>query len=126
MSDRIAQLHKELGKARIKDRERAKHLTKIRPLVADLTTIEDSEKKRHWLKIAEAIDEAINGGLAVTDHELRGLLAPLTKQIPTNSKYPEGFRTVLAEYEAAAKLAAAAEKSAASDAEEVPASIEAE
>lgn len=97
LSDRIRQCEKELGKAKIKDRERSKHMAKIRPLVRDLETTGD--KADQWLQIADAVDEAVNSGLPVTDQELRNLLSPLLRSIPKNSKYPEGFQTVLSEYE---------------------------
>ncbi len=95
--DRIRQCEKELGKAKIKDRERSKHMAKIRPLVRDLETAAD--KGDQWVQIADAVDEAVNSGLPVTDQELRNLLSPLLRSIPKNSKYPEGFMTVLSEYE---------------------------
>jgi hypothetical protein len=95
--DRIRQCEKELAKAKIKERERSKHMAKIRPLVRDLETTND--KADQWLQIADAVDEAVNSGLPVTDQELRNLLSPLLRSIPKNSKYPEGFQTVLSEYE---------------------------
>jgi hypothetical protein len=95
--DRIRQCEKELAKAKIKDRERSKHMAKIRPLVRDLETT--SDKADQWLQIADAVDEAVNSGLPVTDQELRNLLSPLLRSIPKNPKYPEGFQTVLSEYE---------------------------
>lgn len=95
--DRIRQCEKELAKAKIKDRERSKHMAKIRPLVRDLETAAD--KGDQWVQIADAVDEAVNSGLPVTDQELRNLLSPLLRSIPKNSKYPEGFMTVLSEYE---------------------------
>ncbi len=104
--DRIRQCEKELGKAKIKDRERSKHMAKIRPLVRDLETTND--KADQWLQIADAVDEAVNSGLPVTDQELRNLISPLLRSIPKNSKYPEGFMTVLSEYEHSAMPAPAA------------------
>ncbi len=95
--DRIRQCEKDLGKAKIKDRERAKHMAKIRPLVRDLETAGDQGDQ--WMQIATAVDEAVNTGLPVTDQELRNLLSPLARSIPKNSNYPEGFQTVLTEYE---------------------------
>jgi hypothetical protein len=100
--ERIQQCTKEVGRARIKAKERAKHMSTIRPLIKEVAELADSEKKSHWLKIANAVDEAVNGGLAVTDSELRALLLPLVSNIPNSSKYPEGFQTVLREYEQAA------------------------
>jgi hypothetical protein len=110
LSDRIRQCEKELGKAKIKDRERSKHLAKIRPLVRDLETTND--KADQWLQIADAVDEAVNSGLPVTDQELRNLISPLLRSIPKNSKYPEGFQTVLTEYEHSAMPAPVASGSA--------------
>lgn len=98
--DRIRQCEKELAKAKVKDRERSKHLANIRPLVRDLETTAD--KADQWRQIADAVDEAVNSGLPVTDQELRNLLSPLLRSIPKNSKYPEGFQTVLSEYEQSA------------------------
>ncbi|MDX1963810.1 MAG: hypothetical protein SFX18_11690 [Pirellulales bacterium] len=99
LRDRIVQLDKELGITRKKDRDRAKHLSKVRPLVRDLATLGEDQKRDQWQAIAHAVDDAINGGLPVTDSELRALLSPFLRQIPGNPDYPEGFSTVLREYE---------------------------
>lgn len=113
--DRIRQCEKELGKAKIKDRERSKHMAKIRPLVRDLDTT--SDKADQWLQIADAVDEAVNSGLPVTDQELRNLISPLLRSIPKNSKYPEGFQTVLSEYEHSAMPAPIASGTSIADAD---------
>lgn len=114
--DRIRQCEKELAKAKIKDRERSKHMAKIRPLVRDLETTND--KADQWLQIADAVDDAVNSGLPVTDGELRNLISPLLRSIPKNSKYPEGFLTVLSEYEHSAMPAPVASGSSIADDED--------
>jgi len=113
LSDRIRQCEKELAKAKVKERERSKHMAKIRPLVRDLETA--SDKADQWLQIAEAVDDAVNSGLPVTDQELRNLISPLLRSIPKNSKYPEGFQTVLSEYEHSAMPAPVASGSSIAD-----------
>jgi hypothetical protein len=92
-------LERELTIAKKKDRERAKLLSKVRPLIRDLGLVDDASRNSHWLLVANAVDEAINSGLPVTDSELRSLLSPLVRQVPTGQSYPEGFLTVLSEYE---------------------------
>jgi hypothetical protein len=99
LSDRVRLLERELTIAKKKDRERAKLLSKVRPLIRDLAMVEEANRGSHWHLIANAVDEAINSGLPVTDSELRALLSPLVRQVPTGQSYPEGFLTVLSEYE---------------------------
>ncbi len=113
LSDRIRQCEKELAKAKVKERERSKHMAKIRPLVRDLEPA--SDKAEQWLQIAEAVDDAVNSGLPVTDQELRNLISPLLRSIPKNSKYPEAFQTVLSEYEHSAIPAPVASGSSIAD-----------
>jgi len=99
LSDRIAQLDKELAHTRKKDRDRAKHLSKVRPLIREVVSVPEEQKRELWIQIADAVDEAVNSGLPVTDSELRSLLSPLARQVPPSNGYPEGFMTVLREYE---------------------------